>query len=81
MGISDDFRSENPRITDSAKNVQDAISVDKQRSVHDIANITGLSHGMESSGFDVDFCQDEYNEWVERNIKCVACGGSYFEKE
>ena len=43
VGISDDFRSEKPRISDSAKNVQNAISVDKQCSVHDIADITGLS--------------------------------------
>ena len=43
VGISDNFRSEKSRISDSAKNVQDAISVDKQCSVHDIAGITGLS--------------------------------------
>ena len=31
VGISDDFRREKPRISDSAHNVQDAISVDKLR--------------------------------------------------
>ena len=30
VGISDDFRREKPRISDSAQNVQDAISVNKQ---------------------------------------------------
>ena len=31
--------------------------------------------------FGVDFNKDEYNKWVERNMKRVACGGPYFEKE
>ena len=61
VGNSDDFRSEKPHISDTAKNVQDAISVDKQRSVHDIADLTGLSVAI----FGVDLCQNEYNEWVE----------------
>ena len=43
VGISDDFRSEKPRISDNAKNVQDAISIDKQGSIHDIGDIAGLS--------------------------------------
>ena len=64
-------------IFDIAKNVQDAISVDKQRSVHDIADLTGLSVAM----FGEDLCQNEYNEWVERIMKGVAYGGSYFKKE
>ena len=45
MCINDDFQSEKSRISDSAKNVQEAISVDKHCSVHDIADITGLSLG------------------------------------
>ena len=31
--------------------------------------------------FGVDFNEDEYNKWVKRHMKDVACGGSYFEKE
>ena len=30
--------------------------------------------------FGVDFNKDEYNKWVQSHIKCVACGGSYFER-
>ena len=39
MGISEDFRCEKHRISASAKNFQDIISVDKQPS----ADIIGLS--------------------------------------
>ena len=45
MGISDDFRREKPHISDSAQNVQDAVSVHSQRLVHDIVDIAGLSLG------------------------------------
>ena len=31
--------------------------------------------------FDTDFYRDLYSEWVERHAKCIAAGGSYFEKE
>ena len=31
--------------------------------------------------FGSDFYRDVYSEWVERHGKCIACGGSYFEKE
>ena len=36
----------NPVFPDSAQNVQDAISINKQHSVHNKVDITGLSLGM-----------------------------------
>ena len=31
--------------------------------------------------FGVDFDKDVSSELAERHMQCVACGGSYFEKE
>ena len=31
--------------------------------------------------FGVDFYKDVYSDWVERDMQCAACGGSYFVKE
>ena len=82
VSINDDFRREKPLISDSAQNVQYAISVDTQRSDHDIVDITStITWNGTTARFDVDLDKDEYNKWVERHMKCVACGGSYFEKE
>lgn len=75
-----DFRSGRPRISDSAKNVQDAISDDKRRGTRFQNRELKFAVRRAVARVGEDF-KDVYSEWLERHIKCVACGGSYFEKE